>query len=364
VAHAEGARVAARTIARCGLCADHRFAGLWRHVRHPIAPKVGLSGDSAEAAFEPSGQRHYQVFELPVRTKRPNMKNRTKRGLAGFGFVVLACLIGMLVWSRLPSPSQLLPQPNGYDDFVEAASRRLGFPPDAKTASTEELRQFVDRNRPVFDLVRTGLRRECRVDLNKSTNYLIGTSFTVIAQKFLVEGELALREAHQDDAIRTYIDLVRFGHESARGGLVIDRLRGLAYEKMGLGSIKELAGKLEARPRQGVVQTLQEIEERAEVLDDLLRRDRRWTRQNAGLRGRIWLVLNWNKVRQTEQKVVQSFKDMQNTRRQLMIDLAAGAYELNTGKRPVAVSELVPKYLKAVPVDAHTGVAIDLTKVK
>ena len=45
---------------------------------------------------------------------------------------------------------------------------------------------------------------------------------------------------------------------------------------------------------------------------------------------------------------------MQKTH-QLIVDLAARAYELDKGHRPVSVAELVPEYLKAVPQDPVTG---------
>ena len=45
----------------------------------------------------------------------------------------------------------------------------------------------------------------------------------------------------------------------------------------------------------------------------------------------------------------------QNTEGKLLIDLAARAYELEKGKPPTGVADLVPDYLKAVPQDPFTG---------
>jgi hypothetical protein len=41
--------------------------------------------------------------------------------------------------------------------------------------------------------------------------------------------------------------------------------------------------------------------------------------------------------------------------RQLIIALAARAYELEKGKPPAGTADLVPEYLKAVPQDPVTG---------
>ena len=40
---------------------------------------------------------------------------------------------------------------------------------------------------------------------------------------------------------------------------------------------------------------------------------------------------------------------------QLLIDLAARAYELEKGHRPASLADLVPDYLKAIPQDPVTG---------
>jgi hypothetical protein len=49
------------------------------------------------------------------------------------------------------------------------------------------------------------------------------------------------------------------------------------------------------------------------------------------------------------------FKKRQIMTRQLLIALAARAYELENGHRPASFTDLVPDYLKAVPKDPVSG---------
>jgi hypothetical protein len=130
---------------------------------------------------------------------------------------------------------------------------------------------------------------------------------------------------------------------------------------MGLGPIKVLLAKLDVRQCREAAQTLQKTDERAESFQDILRRDRRRMR-HYGVRGWIDELRYFRETRQVDQKAATKFEDIQNERRQLIVDLAARAYELETGKRPASVAELVPMFLKAVPVNAHSGTPIGLTE--
>ena len=61
------------------------------------------------------------------------------------------------------------------------------------------------------------------------------------------------------------------------------------------------------------------------------------------------------------QKAEQKFKNQQSRTRQLLVDLAARAYELDKGRRPANLTDLVPDYLKAVPKDPASGKNLVLT---
>jgi hypothetical protein len=60
-------------------------------------------------------------------------------------------------------------------------------------------------------------------------------------------------------------------------------------------------------------------------------------------------------TREAFQKAERKFKEQQTKTRQLLIDLAARAYELDKGHHPASPADLVPDYLKAIPQDPLTG---------
>jgi hypothetical protein len=49
------------------------------------------------------------------------------------------------------------------------------------------------------------------------------------------------------------------------------------------------------------------------------------------------------------------FYDQQRKTRVLAVQFAARAYELDRGKPPTSITDLVPAYLKAIPKDPTTG---------
>jgi competence protein ComGC len=61
------------------------------------------------------------------------------------------------------------------------------------------------------------------------------------------------------------------------------------------------------------------------------------------------------------QQAEQRFNKQVAQTRQLLIDLAARAYELDKGHRPANLNDLVPDYLKAIPQDPLTGTNMTYT---
>ncbi len=67
-------------------------------------------------------------------------------------------------------------------------------------------------------------------------------------------------------------------------------------------------------------------------------------------------------LKKAGQQAGQKFKGQEKKTRQLIIDLAARAYELENGHRPASLTELVPDYLKAVPKNPVSGTNLVLTR--
>jgi hypothetical protein len=80
-----------------------------------------------------------------------------------------------------------------------------------------------------------------------------------------------------------------------------------------------------------------------------------WSRRTfTGIRYEIFRLMNRESSGEIFKKTKQKFQEQQLKTRQLLIDLAVRAYELDKGKPPASLADLVPDYLKAVPQDPFT----------
>ena len=81
-----------------------------------------------------------------------------------------------------------------------------------------------------------------------------------------------------------------------------------------------------------------------------------WSRRTfPGIRNELTRIIARKSLEKTFQKSEQVLKKQEQKNRQLEIDLAARAYELDKGHQPESISDLVPDYLKAIPQDPFTG---------
>ena len=250
------------------------------------------------------------------------------------GFVVLAALIGTLVIIiGKPPPLPALPQPNGYDDFLKAGRTVVSFDAGQPAGLTlEELRDRVAANQESLNLARAGLRRECQVVLDFSSNDIsnhiaqIG-SFKTLARAFVAEGGLAERENRPADAAHAYLDAVRFGQACCRGGVVIDMLVGVALENLGCRALEPMVEILPAADRLEASRQLEAIVAQAAPLDTVFRQERLWARHAHGLRGQIYLLVARSSQERMRQGIRKKFEAHQQELHQLQQSLAARTAE-------------------------------------
>lgn len=182
-----------------------------------------------------------------------------------------------------------------------------------------------------------------------------------LALALAAEGRLAELEQRTNDALTAYIDTVRFGHEAVRGGVMIDKLAGVACEAIGLNRLESLTGGLSAQECGRVAHALEQVDQQGESPEKVLRMERTWSRRSTGLTGRIAGLIQSRTMRAAEQKFVQRCQQRELQRRRLMLTLAIDAYKTEHGKKPDNYSALVPQYLSSIPVDPSTGTNLSLT---
>jgi hypothetical protein len=283
-----------------------------------------------------------------------------KLGLIGAGILgVAVVLMVLLVKPATPSAPPPLPNPNGYTILVQAAKLVPAEIPDPAQASPDVLQEFSTNVTATIQEVRRGLSYQCRVPIEYSESFLGQhlqdlAAMKKLAQSFRVAAVAAAQERRYPEAMRLSLDTIRIGQKGSQGGFIIDALVGIAVEAIGLGPLESLVNKLDAGQCREALQALQTIEAEAESVEEFLQTERQLGRALAGWRYPIMRIAMYKSQKQTEVKFRNKVGTIDLRRRRLQIDLAARAFELEKGARPASLKDLVPAYLKSVPIDPET----------
>ncbi len=270
--------------------------------------------------------------------------------------IVPNLLIVAIAFLGKPSAPPPLPNPNGYDDFVKAGQLIKTSTNDYTKLSHDQLAAVVATNNDAWESLRNGLGHECRVSKPFSTNdaqtYM---SFKQLGQLICARGRLAELEGRTNDAAGIYLDGVRFGQSCSRGGVLISRLVGIACERMALDRLQRIVSSLDATNSAAVARALEQINDSEEPIADTFATESLWVRKVYGFRGQIEALLEYKMLKKTRDNFTTHAQAVALQIRTEEMDFAARAYELEKGKRPQNITELVPGYLKAVPQNPATG---------
>ncbi|PYI80080.1 MAG: hypothetical protein DME26_22285 [Verrucomicrobia bacterium] len=283
------------------------------------------------------------------------MKRASKFAIAAVVLIFMSALIGVLVYKPKP-PVIALPNPNGYDDFVEATKVFVGVS-DWPPLDLDQLRDAVAQNTNALALVRNGLKKQCRVVIEyqegSETNYLPRLAeFKGLAHAFVTEGKLAEKEGRPNEATRSYLECVRYGEESVRGGLLIDKLVGVACEAIGMEQLRQLLPTLGPADLGKLQQGLAGLHRHPEPAESFIKQDRFWGRRRYGAFRSIMAHLAMAKsLRQSELRFREKCDRSETAVRLMRTDVAVRLYHLEKGSYPAKLEELVPQFLDSMPID-------------
>jgi hypothetical protein len=273
-------------------------------------------------------------------------------GLAlGTAFLVA---LGLVVFRPAPSPPPL-PNPNGYDDFLAADKLVVGDTLNLYDVKDDELRNAVEQNRAALLTVRQGLKKECQVPITYDPNFYsswlhVLSGLNALVYLLAAEGKLAEHEGRTTDAVQSYLDVIRFGQEISRGGLVIERLVDIACEPLGLAGLVRLGPKLAPDESRKLSKAIEEIDRKSEPWEAVLWRDRRFRRKASGLLRMVSDIFS-EVVRNRNGISGEGVKTAEARLRLLMTDLAIRQFQSERGVYPKRLDELVPEFLQALPRD-------------
>lgn len=306
-------------------------------------------------AFRSPERLHNRVRELPRRCPNIDSMTRAARLLTVFAIVagLFVLLIVAITLGQAPTPLAPLPTPNGYNDLVNAGRMLSDNFVDAEKLDRVPLHTLITNNAEVFRLAHTGLYRECRVPLvfsEMGTNSIERLGLLKgLARALTAQGRLAELENQPGDAAQCYADTIRLGCQLCRGGLIIDALVGVSIESIGVTPLERLLSKLSATQCRQAALAIESGTAQSDSSDQIISMDRTWAYRTYGFRARLSYLLSYNSTRKSDQRFSARWQSQQNRTHQLMLDLAARAYELDHGHAATNLAELVPAYLKALP---------------
>jgi hypothetical protein len=183
-----------------------------------------------------------------------------------------------------------------------------------------------------------------------------------LAQAFVAEGRLAEMENRPGDAVKSYLDAICLGNKSTHGGILIDQLVGTAIEAMGVSHLQKLVDQLDAKTCHETAATLETLDAKRQTWNEVVQQGSAWERRSYPAIKYRWTELVRSSLsKKSHQAAERKFNKQQLMTRQLLVDLAARAYELENGRRPASVADLVPDYLKVVPQDPVSGTNLVMT---
>jgi hypothetical protein len=293
------------------------------------------------------------------------MTKKTRNWLIALAILAFPfVLFSIFFFSRLveiPTPPPPLPNPNGYNDLVKAGTMLVDNTGDFNETNATQVRKIVSANAAALVLARAGLSNQCRVPVQYSLSYISNhldelTGLKRLARTFVAEGILAEMENRPADAAKSYLDTIHLANESCCGGLLIDELISIAIEAIGTAHMRTLVPHLDVGACRETVASLAALDSQAPNWDEIMQQESAWSQ--AALHDWRYEFMR-GKMRKSTASVIavakEKFNEQDQKTRQLMISLAARAYELDKGHPPAGAADLVPEYLKAVPQDPATG---------
>lgn len=269
------------------------------------------------------------------------------------GALIIAALINSRGVSRPP-----LPNPNGYDDFLNAATLMTGGVATSATLDQEGLRRLNEANTNALRRLRLGLSRSCSVPTESAIsnlNAMFGdlAKLKSLARLLVEEGRLAELENRPEDAARSYVDAIQFGNEISHGGFLLHRLVGVASEAIGAAPLFRLVPKFSCEQTRPLSLSLEKVEQTRVSWEEISQNESLFARKSTG--NPLARMTGWWMARTARKKGEEKHQRTVAHLRLLLTELALRCYRAETGRGPERLEQLIPKHLTKAPIDPFTG---------
>jgi hypothetical protein len=281
---------------------------------------------------------------------------------------LVALVIGALAWVIFaltrPAVVPSLPNPNGYDDFVKAAASISGNIDNLKDLDHDGLRSMISSNAEALRLVRRGLSYRCSFPTAVAiTNFgsMIGDLGKLRAVTLLLraEGRLAELDDHPVAAATNYLEAIRLGIEISRGGFVVNRMIGVAFEAIGGIPLSKLVSRLNCEQARALLPELERLDQNRVAFEEIQHNERQlMVHELLKNSSPLSWPIQWWQVRQINKSTEAKHNATVAHERLLLLELALRCYRCDQGKAAVRLDELIPRYLHQVPQDPFNALSM------
>ena len=298
--------------------------------------------------------------DCPINT----MKSWSLRIVAALVVLILAAVLTAIVRS---APARVpLPSPNGYDDFIQAGAAvpESNDFADYRQWTVAELAARVEASSNAFALVQAGLQKASRTpgvrpgdELDARMQKL--ASFKRLAYALAARSQLALLQGHTDEAAALALDGVQMAHGIARGGVLIEALVGMACEAVALRALSATIPNLDSKAARSAARRLADLDRETPTAAETMASEHAFNRSH-GLYGTLLAAgdrFGMGPLVAGRQKFETKWASEAARRRELILQLARRAYEVEKGRLPDSDAELVPDVLPSLPVVPADGSA-------
>lgn len=226
-------------------------------------------------------------------------------------FVVFSLLgialfaVSLLWWGRLNElpdykiPSAALPSPNAFDTHSQAILLMAPMPKvavdpifdsedvkdrkeRARRYSLKRKAAWIAQNAPAFKVWRQGLKQPYVTPPVRSFSALLPylAPYRELGRRVQVESDVYALRGDGKRAANSALDIVRFGQQVPRGGILIHALVGQALQRMGQRQLTEVLPKLNAVTCKNAIRQLEQLQKNRPTSEQCFREEK-WCGQAA-----------------------------------------------------------------------------------
>ena len=221
--------------------------------------------------------------------KEERKMHRRKNIGAGIGLVLIILIVAYM-FSPLPKREPLKEKvsrgeylvsfinekDNAFHDYLFAVRLYGGRKEELKdelknlyfdkeiTKVSKEMKEYVKENEPAINVIRKAIaKKNCVVPEVTGSNDLIPylSKCRSLARIMVTEGKIREIDGDHKGAYQDYLDIMRFGGDISKGGVLINGLVSIAMDSTAISSMQSGLKKADAKTLEMVVDGLKEIED-------------------------------------------------------------------------------------------------------